>query len=194
MNKTKHTEKNITEYKTFRSKLCDGQVIAISSHTGFGKLIKIGQKRAKKELYSHFAEYTHVAFLKWSAGRLYCVEMNGGGNCLRPLSQYINEGCSFIVYDLHVDQERFRRSFLKWSNHFIPYGLGDIAKLAIQLLFCIKVKHDSYKNLVCSQYVRLWLESLGFNDWEVEFKGAIAMPAEICAALQKYEVFKIEAK
>ena len=58
MNKTKHTEKNITEYKTFRSKLCDGQVIAISSHTGFGKLIKIGQKRAKKELYSHFAQQT----------------------------------------------------------------------------------------------------------------------------------------
>ena len=159
------------DYATARPLIRSGDVIGVMSSAGL--LAKL--TRAVMRL-SGGKPYTHTGLALWQAGRLYLVELNGGGNHLVPLSQVAQPfdvarplpGVAGADVEIAVDFELETR---------VHYGFGTLLIIGVRRLFGAAPRAPW--GLVCSGYVLSILRRLG---WSPDGLHPMPAPDEIMRA------------
>ena len=159
------------DYATARPLIRSGDVIGVMSRKGPLAWIT----RAVMAL-SGGEPYTHVGVALWQSGRLYLVELNGGGNHLVPLSQLTQPfnvarplpGVSPEDVQIAVDFEL--------ETH-VGYGTASLILIGLRRLFGAAPRAPW--GLVCSGYVLSILRRLG---WSPEGLHPMPAPDEIMRA------------
>lgn len=173
-------------YNDVRLQIKSGDIIAIHGKTLFAKITYLvqflGGLKSKSSI-------THVAVAWWLEDRLYCVEMDGKHNVLRPLSQYINSKCIVDIYKCPVLLKDLKLNFCKATSNSIAYGYWCNIKIGVRLIFNIKTQStNDITVLVCSTFVAKWLQ---WSNWNTpkDFPN-MPSPAELCKALNspKYHI------
>lgn len=174
-------------YAQARPLIATGDLIGIQTGTLGGRVIQSGQLIAGLE-WSHI---THCAVAMWVGTRLLVVEMGPAGNVLKPLSQYAGKrmvvcappvGTSLGLFDLGVDHI---------TEHHIPYGLLDLARIALRLLPMRLMDTrgwggDGDSDKVCSLLPTMIYRAMG---GDVSVIPSLASPAEVaCALTVRFEV------
>ena len=159
------------DYATARPLIRSGDVIGVMSSAGL--LAKL--TRAVMRL-SGGKPYTHTGLALWQAGRLYIVELNGGGNHLVPLSQIT---APFRVArplpDVSPEDVQIAVDF-ELETH-VGYGAASLILIGLRRLFGAAPRAPW--GLVCSGYVLSILRRLG---WSPEGLHPMPAPDEIMRA------------
>jgi hypothetical protein len=163
-------------YQTARSVINHGDVLAIRGH---GVLPFITRAVQRLGGLGDVSAVTHMGVAWWYAGRLFCVEMDGRHNVLRPLSQHVALGCQVDVYRCpapHVLED----SFDQMTEAPIAYSVMDLVRIGLRLLFGIRPPADR-GGLVCSTFTVRWLQAVGWAPPNT--LPPMPAPAEVCLAL-----------
>ena len=159
------------DYAAARPLIRSGDVIGVMSRKGPLAWITRAVMRI-----SGGRPYTHTGLAMWQAGRLYIIELNGGGNHMRPLSQITQPfdvarplpGVSAEDVQIAVDFEL--------ATH-VAYGTGSLILIGLRRLFGAAPRAPW--GLVCSGYVLSILRRLG---WSPEGLHPMPAPDEIMRA------------
>lgn len=177
----------IASYAQARAAIQTGDTIGIQTGTLGGRFIQAGQVIAGLD-YSHI---THCGVAMWFGPRLMLVEMGPSGNAIKPLSQYAGKrmvvcappvGTSLGLFDLGVDHI---------TEHHIPYGLLDLARIGLRLLPMRLMDTrgwggDGDSDKVCSLLPTMIYRAMS---GDVSAIPALASPAEVaCALTVRFEV------
>lgn len=176
----------ITNYREARLNIRTGDVLGVRGRGAFAWLTRSAQRIGGLRDRSGI---THVGIAWWMKGRLYSVEMDGRHNVLRPLSQHIADGCRVDVYRCPVAAAAMPAQFDRAMRAPIRYGLTDLVKIALRLIFGRKTGNDDKRDMVCSTFASQWLQwagwppPTGFPD--------MPSPGELCRALGTTPTFAI---
>lgn len=132
------------DYATARPQIRSGDVIGVMSRKG-----PLAWATRAVMWISGGKPYTHVGVALWQAGRLYLVELNGGGNHLVPLSQVTQRfdvarplpSMSDAEVAAAVDAE---------LEHHVSYGVWSLLVIGLRRLFGQAPRVPL--GLVCSSY------------------------------------------
>lgn len=172
-------------YNDIRLEIKSGDIVAIHGKTLFAKITHLVQYLGGLNAESSIS---HVAVAWWLEDRLYCVEMDGRHNVLRPLSQYVNSNLKIDIYKCPVDLVNFANNFAKATSNSISYDTLMNIQIGLRLLFRIKTKNNDDSSLVCSTFISKWLQ---WSGWIVPSRyPELPSPAELCKALNS-PIYKI---
>ena len=143
------------DYATARPLIRSGDVIGVMSRKGPLAWIT----RAVMAL-SGGEPYTHVGVALWQAGRLYLVELNGGGNHLVPLSQ-IRARFDVARPLPAVEAEDVQIAVDFELETHVAYGVWSLLLIGLRRLFGQAPRAPW--GLVCSGYVLSILRRLGWS-------------------------------
>jgi hypothetical protein len=164
-------------YYDARDKIHTGDVLGIKGRTTLASFTRLAQRLGGL---GDSSAITHCGVAWWVAGRLYCVEMDGAHNVLRPVSQHVRSSRGLEVYRPPPR--------LTMAAHFdaatylpIKYSIWELAKIGGRLVFGLRTGQSAADALVCSTFTARWLQWAGW----VPPDGFPAMPspAEQCMAL-----------
>lgn len=159
------------DYAAARPLIRSGDVIGVMSRKGPLAWITRAVMRI-----SGGRPYTHVGISLWQADRLYIVELNGGGNHMRPLSQ-ISEPFDIArpLPDVSAEDVQIAVDF-ELETH-VGYGAASLVLIGLRRLFGQAPRAPW--GLVCSGYVLSILRRLG---WSPEGLHPMPAPDEIMRA------------
>jgi hypothetical protein len=145
-------------YENIRDQIRTGDLLGFKRKTFLAKLILLLQHGfnapAKK--------ITHCGVAWWIEGRLYSVEMDGAHNVLRPVSQIVADSDQVFVYQNPVDESAMRNQFDRATSMPIAYGVFDLVRIGLRLIFGVPTGGDGDHDLVCSTFISRWL---GWSGW-----------------------------
>ena len=159
------------DYATARPLIRSGDVIGVMSRKG----PLVWATRAVMWI-SGGKPYTHVGVALWQAGRLYLVELNGGGNHLVPLSQ-ISQPFDVARPLVGVSDDAVAGAVDAELEHHVSYGVWSLALIGLRRLFGQAPRAPI--GLVCSSFVAGILRRLG---WSPDGLHPIPAPDEVIAA------------
>ena len=159
------------DYAAARPLIRSGDVIGVMSRKGPLAWITRAVMRI-----SGGRPYTHVGLAMWQAGRLYIVELNGGGNHMRPLSQ-ISEPFDITRPLPGVSPEDVQIAVDFELEEHVGYGTGSLILIGLRRLFGTAPRAPW--GLVCSGYTASILRRLG---WAPEGLHPMPAPDEIMRA------------
>lgn len=159
------------DYATARSQIRSGDVIGVMSRKG----PLAWATRAVMRL-SGGKPYTHVGVALWQAGRLYLVELNGGGNHLVPLSQ-ISPPFDVARPLAGVTDDDVAGAVDAELEHHVSYGVWSLALIGVRRLFGQAPRAPF--GLVCSSFAAGILRRLG---WAPKNLHPMPAPDEVMAS------------
>ena len=159
------------DYATARPLIRSGDVIGVMSRKG----PLVWATRAVMWI-SGGKPYTHVGVALWQAGRLYLVELNGGGNHLVPLSQ-ISQPFDVARPLPEVSPEDVQIAVDFELETHVGYGTASLILIGLRRLFGQAPRVPL--GLVCSSYTASILRRLG---WAPAGLHPMPAPDEVMAA------------
>ena len=159
------------DYATARPLIRSGDVIGVMSRKG----PLVWATRAVMWI-SGGKPYTHVGVALWQAGRLYLVELNGGGNHLVPLSQ-ISQPFDVARPLVGVSDDAVAGAVDAELEHHVSYGVWSLALIGLRRLFGQAPRAPF--GLVCSSFAAGILRRLG---WAPAGLHPMPAPDEVMAA------------
>lgn len=159
------------DYATTRPMIRSGDVIGVMSRKG-----PLARATRAVMWISGGRPYTHVGVALWQAGRLYLVELNGGGNHLVPMSQ-ISQPFDVARPLAGISAEDVAAAADAELEHHVSYGVWSLALIGLRRLFGQAPRAPF--GLVCSSFVAGILRRLG---WAPEGLHPMPAPDEVMAA------------
>lgn len=159
------------DYATARPLIRSGDVIGVMSRKG-----PLAWATRAVMWISGGKPYTHVGVALWQAGRLYLVELNGGGNHLVPLSQ-ISQPFDVARPLAGISADDVAAAADAELERHVSYGVWSLALIGLRRLFGQAPRAPF--GLVCSSFVAGILRRLG---WAPEGLHPMPAPDEVMAA------------
>lgn len=176
------------DYRTARRLIQSGDILGVRGNNVMAKFTRLAQRIAG---FDDAASITHCGVAWWDDGRLYSAEMDGKHNVLRPLSQHIDAGCAVDVFACPVAPSAVATQFDHAMSEPIAYGLLDLLRIGLRLVFGVPTGGEGDNDLVCSTFAARWLAWAGW--FAPSDLPTMPSPAELCAALGTLKL-KIESK
>jgi hypothetical protein len=166
------------KYDDIRLEIKSGDIVVVHGKTLFAKLTHFVQYLGGMKSHSSIS---HIAVAWWLEDRLYCVEMDGKHNVLRPLSQYTKKELQIDIYKCPVPLDNLKNNFTLATEDYIAYDYWMNIQIGLRLLFNIKSKNKDNTSLNCSLFVARWLQ---WSGWQTSKKfQKLPCPAEIAIEL-----------
>lgn len=159
------------DYATARPQIRSGDVIGVMSRKG-----PLAWATRAVMWISGGKPYTHVGVALWQAGRLYLVELNGGGNHLVPLSQ-ISQPFDVARPLAGISADEVAAAADDELEHHVSYGVWALALIGLRRIFGQAPRVPL--GLVCSSYTVSILSRLG---WAPVGLHPMPAPDEVIAA------------
>lgn len=166
------------KYEDIRNDIKHGDIISVYHGGIFATIIRFVQKIAG---FGELSGVTHNGVAWWLQGRLYCIEMNGVNNVLRPMSHYI--GCKLLVHECPVPRASMAALFAQETERPYTYSLADVLRIGVRLILKSGRGFGDADEAVCSTFVASWLRHAGWVP-SVDFPD-MPSPAEIASALKQ---------
>lgn len=142
------------DYATARPQIRSGDVIGVMSRKG-----PLAWATRAVMWISGGKPYTHVGVALWQAGRLYLIELNGGGNHMIPLSQ-VTQAFDVARPLGAVSAEDVAAAADAELEHHVSYGVWSLLLIGLRRLFGQAPRVPL--GLVCSSYTASILRRLGW--------------------------------
>lgn len=142
------------DYATARPLIRSGDVIGVMSRKG-----PLAWATRAVMWISGGKPYTHVGVALWQAGRLYLVELNGGGNHLVPLSQ-ISQPFDVARPLAGISADDVAAAVDAELEHHVSYGVWTLVLIGLRRIFGQASRVPL--GLVCSSYAVSILSRLGW--------------------------------
>lgn len=162
------------KYSEVRDQIKTGDVLSICGTNFFSLITRIAQHLGGM---GKFTGVTHSGVAWWIGGRLYCVEMDGKHNVLRPVSQHVAMGCRIFVHKAPVNPDLLEATFDQATENPIDYSVWDLARIGIRLIFKKQIKDKNVGDRVCSTFVSWWLILCGWTP--TKYAVDLPSPAEL---------------
>lgn len=164
------------KYEDVRNDIKHGDIVSVYHSGIFAALIRLVQRIAG---FGDLAGVTHTGVAWWLQGRLYCVEMNGINNVLRPMSHY--KSFKMLIHECPCTRPAMASLFAKETENPYIYSWSDIFRIGVRLIFKSGRGYGEKNEAVCSTFVSSWLKNAGWVP-PADFPD-MPSPAEIAKAL-----------
>lgn len=168
-------------YSQARSSIMTGDLIALRDRSGFLPVLTRLITRSP---------YTHTAIAVWVEAcgikRLLVAESNASGSSLSPLSGYAH--IDFDVFRCPVSREVVQKTAWRLLGEKIHYDVMDLARIAANRIFGIRLPLHDDKNLVCSAFSASIYHLAG---WRPESLPSIPAPDDVVAALDTRPLLRV---
>lgn len=143
------------DYAAARPQIRSGDVIGVMSRKG-----PLAWATRAVMWVSGGKPYTHVGVALWQAGRLYLVELNGGGNHLVPMSQ-ITQPFDVARPLAGISADDVAAATDAELERHVSYGVWSLALIGLRRVFGQAPRAPF--GLVCSSFVAGILRRLGWS-------------------------------